>query len=256
MNIKELVTNKEELIKLKKAEVKTVNGGLSSITKSTSTQIKGVFKDNDNSLERTIVGNTYLWMDSHDDVHAKGCFTKSIKENKSIFHLHDHEFKITSKVGEAKKTYENEIAWKDLGVNKSGITEALFMDTEIFKDYNAQIFNEYKSNRINQHSVGMQYVKIDLAVNDAEYETEYKVWQDNIDTLGNSERATEKGYFWLVREAKLIEISAVLAGSNELTPTMQEDKTEAVKSTSDIEPSIDTQTEIQKELLTQLLHKF
>ena len=49
------------------------------------------------------------------------------------------------------------------------------MDTEIFKDYNAQIFNEYKSNRINQHSVGMQYVKIDLAVNDEEYENEYKV---------------------------------------------------------------------------------
>ena len=250
MNIEVLVKNKEELIKLKKAEVKTVNGGLSSVTKSITNVIKGVFKNNDTSLERTIVGNTYLWMDSHDDVHAKGCFSKSIKENKSIFHLHDHEFKITSKVGEAKKTYESEIAWKDLGVEKSGITEALFMDTEIFKDYNAQIFNEYKSNRINQHSVGMQYVKIDLAVNDEEYETEYKVWQDNIDTLGNSDKATEKGFFWLVREAKLIEISAVLAGSNELTPTMREDKPEAVKNTSEIEePSNDTQTKTRRKSL-------
>jgi hypothetical protein len=229
MNIAEIVANKAELIQLKKAEVKTVKGGISSITKTNAT-IKGVFKDNDNSLERTIVGNTYLWMDSHDDVHAKGCFTKSIKENKSIFHLHDHEFKITSKVGEPKKTYEEEIAWKDLGVNKSGMTQALFMDTEIFKDYNSQIFNEYKAGRINQHSVGMQYVKIDLAVNDESFEKEFKVWQDNIDTLGNPEKATEKGFFWLVKEAKLIEISAVLLGSNELTPTQKEYKAMAMAS--------------------------
>lgn len=229
MNIAEIVANKAELIQLKKAEVKTVKGGISSITKTNAT-IKGVFKDNDNSLERTIVGNTYLWMDSHDDVHAKGCFTKSVKENKSIFHLHDHEFKITSKVGEPKKTYEEDIAWKDLGVNKSGMTQALFMDTEIFKDYNSQIFNEYKAGRINQHSVGMQYVKIDLAVNDESFEKEFKVWQDNIDTLGNPEKATEKGFFWLVKEAKLIEISAVLLGSNELTPTQKEYKAMAMAS--------------------------
>lgn len=229
MNIAEIVANKAELIHLKKAEVKTVKGGISSITK-TNTTIKGVFKDDENSLERTIIGNTYLWMDSHDDVHAKGCFTKSVKENKSIFHLHDHEFKITSKVGEPKNTYEEDIAWKDLGVNKSGMTQALFMDTEIFKEYNTQIFNEYKAGRINQHSVGMQYVKIDLAVNDESFEKEFKVWQDNIDTLGNPEKATEKGYFWLVREAKLIEISAVLMGSNELTPTKKEYKAMAMAS--------------------------
>jgi len=127
------------------------------------------------------------------------------------------------------------------------MTEALMMDTEIFKDYNSQIFNAYKSNKINQHSVGMQYVKIDLAINDESSETEYKVWSDNIDSLGNKEKAIEKGYFWLVREAKLIEISAVLAGSNELTPTMQEDNAEADKITSEInEPSNDTQPQTRR----------
>ena len=259
MNIAEIVEKKAELIRLKKAEIKTVKGGLSSVTKSNNETIKGTFKNNETSLERTIIGNTYLWMDSHEDVHDKGCFAKSVKENKSVFHLHDHEFKITSKVGEASKVYEDAIEWKSLGVNKEGTTQALFMDTEIFKDYNTQIFNEYKANRINQHSVGMQYVKIELAVNDEKYDDEYKVWQDNITKLGNPEQAEKVGYFWLVKEAKLIEISAVLAGSNSLTPTMQEDKTEADKITSDnTEPSIDTQKEqeLQKELLTQLLNKF
>lgn len=239
MNISEIVKNKAELISLKKAQIKTVNGGLTNVSKEFA--LKGVFKDNELSLDRTIVGNTYLWMDSHDDVHAKNVFSKSIKENKSIFHLHDHEFKLTSKVGEPKSVYEKEIAWSDLGVNKEGSTQALLMDTEILKDYNPQIFDAYKTNKINQHSVGMVYVKIDLAVNDAEYEDEYKAWSDNIDSIGNKEVAEEKGYFWLVREAKLIEISAVLMGSNELTPTMQENKEEADKITSSIEPVITTQ---------------
>ena len=241
MNISEVVKNKAEIISLKKAEVKTVKGGLTSVSKTSA--IKGVFKDSELSLQRTIVGNTYLWMDSHDDVHAKNIFSKSIQETKNIFHLHDHEFKITAKVGEPLKVYEQNISWKDLGVEKEGSTQALLMDTEIIKDYNSQVFTEYKNNKINQHSVGMVYVKIDLAVNDPEYEDEYKVWSDNIDSIGNQEKAEKKGYFWLVREAKLIEISAVLMGSNELTPTLQEheDPEEADTITSTNEPTKVTQ---------------
>jgi len=229
--IKNLVENKAELINLKKATQKFTNG-LNTVL-DTETVAKGLYRNSETKLERTIVGNTYLFMDSHDDVHAKGVFTKSIKERQNkIFHLHDHEFKITSKVGEPLKVYEQSISWKDLGVNANGTTEALFMDTEIIKEYNAQIYNEYKANKINQHSVGMQYVKIDLAVNDEDYKEEYKLWNDNIDSIGNKDYAESKGYFWLVREAKLIEISAVLLGSNELTPTLGETK---------IEPSQDTQ---------------
>lgn len=240
--IKKMVANKHELIELKKAEKKYTNG-LNAVVKTGAT-IKGLYKDADDALDRTIIGNTYLWMDSHDDVHAKGCFAKSIKERQNkIFHLHDHEFKITSKVGEPINVYEKEIAWKDLGVNVSGTTEGLCMDTQIIKDYNAQIFNEYKKGNINQHSVGMIYMKIDLAVNDEDYEEEYKAWKDTIDSIGNKEVAIEKGYFWLVREAKLIEISAVLLGSNELTPTLQEVKqieveAEQITSTDEAEQSL------------------
>ena len=245
-NIKELVKNKADIIALKKAEIKTVKGGLSYVTLNKNVATKGIYKNNEDKLERTIVGNTYLWMDSHDDVHSKNVFKKSIAERKSsIFHLHDHEFKITSKIGEPKDIYEKNISWKDLGVNKEGETQALFMDSEILKEYNLQTFNGYKSDTINQHSVGMQYIKIDLAVNDDEYDDEYKVWSDNIDSIGNKEKAEDMGYFWLVREAKLIEISAVLLGSNELTPTLNN---------KNIEPLKDTQkNEAEKSLQEQKL---
>lgn len=250
MDIKELVERKSELINLKKAEIKTVKGGLTTLNDCNIIKTDKASNDTETKLERTIVGNTYMWMDSHDDVHAKGVFSKTIKERQGdIFHLHDHEFKLTAKVGEPTKIYEKELLWSDFGVNKAGTTTALLMDTEIYKDYNNKIFNAYSKGQIKQHSVGMQYVKIDLAVNDDEYEEEYKVWQDNIENIGNKEVAEEKGYFWLVREAKLIEISAVLLGSNTLTPTL-ENKTEAVNYTSEKnEPSNDTQL---KQLLTSI----
>jgi hypothetical protein len=66
----------------------------------------------------------------------------------------------------------------------------------------------------------MQYVRMDLAVNDDEYKDEFKTWQEVYPLLGNPEEADKDGYFWAVREAKLIEVSAVLLGSNVLTPTL------------------------------------
>lgn len=249
MTIKEIVEKKAELISLKKAEIKTVKGGLTTLVNNNVIKVDKAVNDTENKLERTIVGNTYMWMDSHDDVHAKGVFTKSIKERKNqIFHLHDHEFKLTAKVGEPKEVYEKELLWSEFGVNKAGSTTALLMDSEIYKDYNSKIFNAYKNGQISQHSVGMQYVKIDLAVKDEDYEEEYKTWQDNIENIGNKELAEEKGYFWLVREAKLIEISAVLLGSNTLTPTLE--NKEAVLDTSKQEPSDDTRKLV--ELLTKI----
>lgn len=238
--IKSLVENKLEYIELKKAQLKHCKGGVST-TKAQATVLKGLYSNSEDKLERTIIGNTYYWMDSHDDVHVKGCFTKSIKERKDkIFHLHDHEFKITSKVGEFKNVYEQELAWRDLNVNKSGNTTALHADSDIIRSYNQLIFDGYKNDSIDQHSVGMWYVKIDLAVNDEDYEDEYKNWNEVYDKLGNPEKADEKGYFWVVREAKLIEISAVLAGSNELTPTLPQ------------EPSQDT---LDKEAADKALRK-
>lgn len=237
--IKNLVENKAQEIELKKAAIKYCEGGVAKVLGGKSTT-KGLYSNSEDKLERTIIGNTYYWLDSHDDVHAKGCFSKSLKERQNkIFHLHDHKFERTAKVGNPISIYEKEVQWKDLGVNKMGETEALHMDSEIIKAYNSVIFNEYKDDLVDQHSVGMQYVKIDLAVNDEEYEEEYKLWQDNIDKIGNSEVAQEKGYFWLVREAKLIEISAVLLGSNEMTPTLgAENNSQAEKSLDDTEADI------------------
>ena len=215
--------------------------------------------DTEDVLKRTIIGNTYNWMDSHGDVHLDNTFKNSIKQRGvagKIWHLHDHEQKMTSKIGVPTKVYEQEVNWTDLGVEKQGTTTALMMDTNVMKAYNGLMFQEYKDGNVDQHSVGMYYVKIDLAVNDEEFKEEFAVWQANIDKIGNAEKAEQEGFFWAVKEAKLIEISAVLEGSNELTPTV-EAKDNQPSNDIDSDPSVDSQEVLtekaRKEVLLKLI---
>jgi hypothetical protein len=192
--------------------------------------------DTEDVIKRTLIGNTYNWLDSHGDVHVGSTFSKSIGERVGkIWHLHDHIYQLTAKVGTPQNVYEKEIKWSDLGINKAGKTVVLMMDSNIEKAKNDQIFGEYKAETIDQHSVGMYYVKIFLAMDSDEPEhSQYKETYDKyIDGIGNKEEVEKKGYFYAVLEAKLIEISAVLEGSNILTPTL------GVKG---IEPSKDTQS--------------
>ncbi len=84
----------------------------------------------------------------------------------------------------------------------------------------------------------MMYVKVFLAINDEDHETEYATWEKYIDQVANNKTAESKGYFWAVTEAKVIEGSAVPIGSNQITPTI--DIKEPGKPTP-TEPSKDTQ---------------
>ena len=239
-----LVKHNKEIIEFKKAVVKhttptTTEKESCSTVKALSTSKE---HDTDNVIKRTVIGNTYNWLDSHGDVHLEGTFGKSISERQNkIWHLHDHEQKITAKVGIPSKIYEESVSWSDLGIKKAGTTTALMMDSDIRKDYNNLIFQEYKDGNIDQHSVGMYYVKIDFAVNDKDHKAEFKTWNDNIDKIGNREKAEELGYFYAVKEAKLVEISAVLQGSNELTPTIEAKDIEPEQSTQANEPEQSTQ---------------
>ena len=118
------------------------------------------------------------------------------------------------------------------------------MDSNIEKAKNSQIFGEYKDGLIDQHSVGMYYTKIELAMNSEEPEhVEYKkVYDTYIDQIGNKAEAEKAGYFYAVKEAKLIEISAVLEGSNTLTPTLGVKNIEPTKVTQEDQPTEVTET--------------
>lgn len=227
-----IIKNKQELIELKKADLKFTDpfalGDLGAVDKALTTNYKDDVATG--IIKRTIIGNTYNWMDSSDDVLLDDIFSKSIKDRQDkVFHLHDHKREVTAKVGTPTSIYEKSVKWTDLGVNKSGSTMCLMMDSDIKKDFNPAMFGQYLGGEITQHSVGMYYVSLELAVNDTDMKAEYACFAKYIDRIGNKAKVMEQGYFWAVKEGKLVEVSAVLAGANELTPTVTNEEKEAVQ---------------------------
>ena len=228
-----LVTNKKALINEKKSiPVKFCDSFQQNVVVKFKTK-SGAVKDavteetedpTDTDVIRVeVIANTALWMDSQSDVLLVDAAKRSIQQRKMFMvHISNHDYKIQSKVGEVVDVQLRVMDWKDLGVNIPGQTQVIVFITDVMKSYDEKIFNQYKAGKINQHSIGLCYVSggLELAINDPLYEKEIDFWNKYIDTIGNKDEAIAQGWFWVVSEIKLLENSAVLFGSNILTPTL------------------------------------
>lgn len=241
-----LTENKKELIAQKRSMLKRTDPVYSSpvffnVKGDTITKTAiGEIQPDATSLRVKVVANTALYFDSQKDVLLPDCWKKSIKDRKGLIpHLHDHKHELEAEVGDVHDIYSQEITLYDLGVNRAGSTQSLIFETDIRKSYNETVFNKYKAGKIKQHSIGLQYVKIELAINDEEYEKEMDFWNKYISLIINKEEAEEAGYFWVVPEIILLENSSVLFGSNRLTPTLEvkTDTQNQPASTTEDEPS-------------------
>lgn len=193
---------------------------------------------------RAIINTTNI-MDSHFDVHLPGLWDKSLKENKMIMHLQEHEmgFKFIISDGPELKVYVRDYTWKELGFNYKGTTQALVFDSVIKKKgekaRNEFMYDQYQKGYVKNHSVGMQYVKMVLCVNEPDdeyYGAEFEAWEKYFPMVVNQDYALEKGFMWVIKEAKCIEGSAVPIGSNRATPTLElSDKTEQFAETKAVD---------------------
>jgi len=252
---KELIANKNSIISQKKAVMKCADGiGTHSLlgTKDTALKANTPITEDVTELKVTAVINTTNLMDSHGDVHFPGIWKKSLKENKSIMHLQEHQMKFDKIISDGAdlEATTKTMTWKSLGYDYEGSTQALVFNSTVKANRNPYMFSQYKGAHVNNHSVGMRYVKMELAVNSKEdwAKEEKAVWDKYYDQIANKELAMSEGHFWAVTEAKVIEGSAVPLGSNHITPTLHNNKEiEAVDNdvnTSIIEPSIDTQKQL------------
>lgn len=189
-------------------------------------------------IEVVAIINTTMWMDSHDDVHIDGLWKKSLQENRMIYHLQEHKMTFQGIITDEVNAYTRIYKWSDLGVEAEGNTEALVFESRISKNRNPYMFDQYKLGHVKNHSVGMQYVRLELAINDEDYKEEFAVWSKYIDDIANKDEVTEQGYFWAIKEAKVIEGSAVPIGSNIITPTQS---VSSSKSTEN-QPPVGTET--------------
>lgn len=227
--IQEKLANKTHLINVKRATYKVTDGVIATpkLTLPTGQADKSDLpKDTDEVLYRTIICNTYNFMDSHEDVHLDGCFSKNIRENKRQLYMKDHARSTTEMAGKVLKAYELAGTFKDFGFDSDKETQALLKNVEVYRNQSEQFFSQVKSGMINQHSVGMMYVKIELAVDDVTDGLGYKLYSSILPKIGNYEDVEEKGYFFAVQEAKEFETSAVTLGSNGVTGMYDENKGE------------------------------
>jgi len=242
-----LKENKAELIATKKMQTKEADAFLNvfEVSKNeVAEKNETTSNENVNQIKAELVINTTNLMDSHSDVHLKGIWNKSAKEQKNVYLLQEHKMSFDSIISDKVDVSVREMKWSELGFNLKGTTEALVFNATIDKNRNEFMFNQYSKGYVKEHSVGMRYVKLELALNsDNKFDKEEKdVWDKYINEIANKEVAEEQGYFWAVSEAKIVEGSAVVKGSNYATPTIS---VEAVKNTSieTTEPSNDTQKE-------------
>lgn len=237
----ELKANRDLLLKAKKSEIKCKRNDFNLIP-DVGNIVKSIEKMDDNYIYPVISNTNY--MDSHNDVHLNGSMTKTAQEqNGKVFYLADHEMRVGSIIATPKNVEMQlkEMDWSGLGKSYEGNTQALMF--KIAKDKimldSAKRLIEDKEPM--QNSIRMQYLKIDLAINDEgdDYKDEYKTYLEIYPKIANKERADEAGYFFAVRELKIVnEGSMVLFGSNDATPVKDN---EAVSDTSTKEPTTVTQ---------------
>lgn len=232
-----LVKNEDDIVYSKKQTFKKADGFsayvpvLNSIA-SKSSQKEDVDKD---YVDVVAIINTTNLLDSHNDVHIKGIWDKSISENTRIKHLQEHAMAFDKIISDKEdlKVYTKDYSWKDLGYNAEGKTQALVFESRVRKERNPFMFKQYAEGNVDNHSVGMRYVKMFTCINDEEYETQYENWQKYAPLVANKSELERVKYFWAITEAKVIEGSAVPFGSNFVTPT-QSVKSIEVKTDEDI----------------------
>lgn len=218
-----LIENKSEVLSAKKATPKHSDSVFFAAAKTFShKQMPKI-----GAGEVIIVGNSCGFMDSHYDVSMRGSWNKTVQEaGKYAPILKDHDYKVDSLFAENLGTFVTELSINELGYNASGTTEVLAAKIKP----SPEMYEKYQKRIITQHSVGLYYVKISLAINDESDEDGFREWSRNIDKVINREMAEKIGYFFPVYEQKLVEISAVVFGSNSYTPAFS-DKSSTTLST-------------------------
>jgi len=171
-----------------------------------------------------VVANTSMWCDSHMDVLLKNSAKKSIQQRGRaglIPFIHDHIYELTARIATVNRIFYQDVELRKLGVKQDGTAQCLMFDGDIRRELNEEVFNLYRKGYVNQHSIGLRYIDLMLAINEPDdefYEPYYKVWKKYIDDIINKDYVVEQGYFWAVPEYELLENSGVLLGSNVLTP--------------------------------------
>jgi len=250
---KELKTNETKIIDLKKSVIQESLSkgqiGLLTLDKVDLTDTK--FDIKKGFIYPVISTTNYL--DTHDDVHFKGCFDNTVKDQQGKVHYtSDHILQLQNIIAwkDDVKMFVKEIDWSLVGKSYGGTTQALIFEIEEDKVINEKALELIKAKKQVENSIRMRYIHIKLAINsnDEDYIDNKSYYDLKIKEIANKEEAIERGYFWGVEELQIFkEGSLVVAGgSNDATAIIYENKQEPLDDTLDNEPTEVTQEQIEQ----------
>lgn len=214
-----LKKNLDDLIGIKKSEYKTksepVISGLK--TKAFEPIIEDITSD---IIEVKAVINSTNIIDSHLDLHMPKLWNKTVSDNPYSHHLKQHENKFESIISNKAKSFNEKSNFNLIGLEKDFATTINLNQFALPRDKMPFMFDAYKNGEVTQHSVGMLYKNIDIAYYDEDSEKNMAYFEEAKKNAVNPEVADEYGYVWVVYEAQKREGSAVVFGSNSVTPTL------------------------------------
>lgn len=203
-------------------------------------------------LVKSVINTTNI-IDSHLDLHMPKIWNKTVKDNPYSYHLKQHEAKFESVISNKAKSYNEKSNFNELGLNIDFETIININEFILQKSKMPFMFDSYIDGDVKQHSIGMIYVNMDLAYYDEDSEKQMDYFNRMKANAVNPEVADEFGFFWVVNEAKKREGSAVVFGSNSITPTLYVKNYEPPEGTQkNTKPSEDTSKEIYEFLITNL----
>lgn len=175
-----------------------------------------------------IIANMAGWCDSQMDVMLKDSWKKSITElsasgQRLTYHLKDHDYSMDAIIGKDPEFYSQDIDLSIFNITSDiKKSQALICSSTIMEKYDEKAFALYIDMQVKQHSIGLQYIQMQLCIDSTEDEDvqEKKNWDRYYPQVINKDKVDNHGYFWAVIEAKILEVSAVLWGANILTPVI------------------------------------
>jgi hypothetical protein len=246
----ELLANKELIIKEKTSNIlKSIDKGIAIASNQEAIQ-KAIETNKELNIDKDFyyfVVNSSNILDSHGDMHVKGNWDKTVKEQqKKTYLVFDHQLK-RSEIIAMKEDIEMltlDIPFSLIGKNYEGNTYVLVYKVHKDKIRNKEAKELLESGYSFEASVRMQYVKIDLAMdsNLKENAKEKENFDKYYSEIANKEDFETLSYFWVIKEAKNVqESSLVMFGSNPATGLINENKEADIITSSNEEPLKDTQ---------------
>lgn len=249
-----LKDNNEEIISQKKSTV------FKSIDKGAGVSFVDFDNNGDEVTEKArgygfkteniyLVINSTQWLDSHFDVHLKGCYKKTVKEKQGKVYLIDTHLKGLGNILADKSDINlliKDIDWNLLGKNIEGSTECFLFEIPKLKVRPDALQFMSKTPDL-ENSFAMRYINASVAIksNDPAFREENELFDEYIQNIVNPEMANKYGFFYAVKELAIMgegSICPVIGGSNSATRIIDISEPSNHSESNKNEPSKDTQT--------------